>query len=113
MRRSSRNQSRSLELLALSVSRLSQALSGTSEDSMVSARGAGFLLTGGFWLENAYIKGIVVGTCKVSKRPSALLTGTLSLSRPGVATVSTPEGTYAWPSTVYTRAMHGDEVRFR
>ncbi|MBF0918090.1 MAG: RNB domain-containing ribonuclease, partial [Atopobium sp.] len=51
------------------------------------------------------------GRAKVSKRPSALLTGTLSLSRPGVATVSTPEGTYALAKHGIHEAMHGDEVQ--
>ena len=51
------------------------------------------------------------GRVKVSKRPSALLTGTLSLSRPGVATVSTPEGTYALAKHGIHEAMHGDEVQ--
>ena len=51
------------------------------------------------------------GRAKVSKRPSALLTGTLSLSRPGVATVSTSEGTYALAKHGIHEAMHGDEVQ--
>lgn len=51
------------------------------------------------------------GRAKVSRRPRTLLTGVLSLSRPGVATVSTPEGTFVLAKHGIHEAMHGDEVQ--
>ncbi len=103
----------SLELLALSAHRLSQGTLGyISEDSLGQRKRRWLLPTGGFLARKRIHKGSRrQGRAKVSKRPSALLTGTLSLSRPGVATVSTPEGTYALAKHGIHEAMHGDEVQ--